>query len=443
MSIKVRLFLILALATGLVWLSAVLWIEGSTRSQVEQVLDARLSESANMVSSLISDHRIEVGDATRRPATVPLPGSGDYSRQLSCQIWSLRGDLVGASSGAPKSRLGANDGFSTSVIDGESWRVYSVRNDDLGVTVMVGDRMTMRDNLVHDVVAGLLWPALVILPLLAALIWVSVGRGLAPLEGLEAALRSRSPSDLSPLPTGPAPREIRPVRRALNSLFSQLERVRRTERDFTAFAAHELKTPLAGLRTQAQIARQAKDDATRGKALAAIELSVDRTDRMVRQLLDLATVEGEETPTEQVVLTELCAEISTALRQPIEARAVQLSCDIPAGLGLFTNRFLLFAALRNIAENAVLASPQSGTVRLAAQQESGRVVFRVTDEGPGIDPDDLARVTDRFFRGRATSFQGSGLGLAIAVAAANRMNGTLTFPASKKGQAVELAVALN
>ena len=440
MSIKLRLFLILALATGVVWLSAVLWIEGSTRAQVEKVLDARLAESANMVSSLISDHRIEVGDAADKPATITMPASADYSRQLSCQIWSLRGDLVGASSGAPQTRLTGKEGFTTSLIDGENWRVYSVRNTDLGVTVMVGDRMTMRDSLVYDVVAGLLWPALVILPLVGLLIWVSVGRGLAPLERLEAALRVRSPVDLSPLPEGPAPREIRPVRRALNGLFAQLERVRRTERDFTAFAAHELKTPLAGLRMQAQIARQAKDDATRGKALAAIELSVDRTDRMVRQLLDLATVEGEETSPEKVDLSDLCADIAISLHQPVDARGVRLACDIPARQSVVTNRFLLFVALRNIAENAILASPQGGQVRLSVRQEGWNVVIRVTDEGPGIDPADLPRVTDRFYRGRATPFHGSGLGLAIAAAAGERMNGTLTFPTSERGQAVEITL---
>lgn len=440
MSIKLRLFLILALATGVVWLSAVLWIEGSTRAQVEKVLDARLAESANMVSSLISDHRIEVGDAADKPATITMPASADYSRQLSCQIWSLRGDLVGASSGAPQSRLAGKEGFTTSLIDGENWRVYSVRNTDLGVTVMVGDRMTMRDSLVRDVVAGLLWPALVILPLLALLIWVSVGRGLAPLERLETALRVRSPVDLSPLPEGPAPREIRPVRRALNGLFAQLERVRRAERDFTAFAAHELKTPLAGLRMQAQIAQQAKDDATRANALAAIETSVDRTDRMVRQLLDLATVEGEETLPEKVDLSDLCADIAISLDQPLEARGVRLACDMPAGQSVVTNRFLLFVALRNIVENAVLASPAGGQVRLSARKEGGDLVIRVTDEGPGIDPADLPRVTDRFYRGRATPFHGSGLGLAIAAAAAERMNATLTFPILERGQAVEITL---
>lgn len=440
MSIKIRLFLILAVATGLVWLSAVLWIEGSTRAQVEKVLDARLAESANMVSSLISDHRIEVGERPERPATITVPVDDVYSRQLSCQIWSMRGNLVGASSGAPQSRLAGETGFANSMIDGEKWRVYSVRNEDLGVTVMVGDRAAVRDNLVYDVVAGLLWPALVILPLLALLIWISVGRGLMPLERLESALHVRSPVDLSPLPDGPMPREIRPVRRALNGLFAQLERVRNTERDFTAFAAHELKTPLAGLRMQAQIARQATDETTRANAMAAIELSVDRTDRMVRQLLDLATVEGDETAPEHVDLAQLCAEIMTALRQPMEDRKVRFACDIASGQEHFANHFLLFAALRNIAENAILASPQGGTVRLIATQKAGLIVFRVTDEGPGINAKEITRVTDRFFRGRATSFQGSGLGLAIVLAAARRMNGTLTFPTSETGQIVEMAL---
>lgn len=440
MSIRLRLFLILILATSAIWLSAVLWINGSTRAQVERVLDARLAESANMVSSLISDQRIAVAGGS--PATISMPVDPDYSRQLSCQIWSLRGDLVGASSGAPGAQLAAEEGFSTTMIDGVPWRVYAVHNDALGVRVMVGDRMQVRDRLVGGVVAGLLWPVAVIFPALALLIWISVGRGLAPLAQLEAALRARSPDDLQPLPDTRDPREIRPVRRALNSLFGRLDHVRRTERDFTAFAAHELKTPLAGLRMQAQIAQRATDPATRDRALAAIATSVDRSDRMVRQLLDLAAIDHEVTPAEELDPATLLADIAQgADLQAVDARVHLLtrSQDAPS---FHAPRVLIHSALRNLVENAIQHSPSGGRVTLTASARSGGLRFTVTDQGPGIAPQDHARVTERFWRGARTMTQGSGLGLSITDAAVARMGGSLHFGQAAHGQSVWIDLPL-
>lgn len=440
MSIRLRLFLILTLTTSAIWLSAVLWINGSTRAQVERVLDARLAESANMVSSLISDQRIAVSGGT--PPTISMPVDPDYSRQLSCQIWSLRGDLVGASSGAPGTQLAAEEGFSTTMIDGVPWRVYAVHNDTLGVRVMVGDRMQVRDRLVGGVVAGLLWPVAVIFPALAFLIWISVGRGLAPLAQLEAALRARSPDDLQPLPYTRDPREIRPVRRALNSLFGQLDHARRTERDFTAFAAHELKTPLAGLRMQAQIAQRTTDSATRDRALAAIATSVDRSDRMVRQLLDLAAIDHEATPAEQLDPAALLTEIAQGADMQAVAARVHLLTRSHDVQSFQAPRVLLHSALRNLVENAIQHSPPGGMITITASERGGVVRFAVTDQGQGIAPEDHARVTKRFWRGARPKAQGSGLGLSITAAAVGRMGGSLHFGQATHGHSIWIDLPL-
>ena len=432
MSIRLRLILVLTLATSAIWLSAALWINVSTRAQVERVLDARLAEAANMVSSLMADRRIALGDAAEQ-AAIALPKDTGYSRHLSCQIWSMQGDLLGASSGAPEDVLSTADGFTTKRINGEPWRVYAVVNPGAGVRVMVGDRMEVRDRLVGDVVQGLLWPLAVIFPALALLIWVSVGRGLAPLAHLESALRSRQPDDLRPLPETPDPREIRPVRRALNSLFRRLDDVRRTERDFTAFAAHELKTPLAGLRTHAQIARMATDPAVRDRALAAIATSVDRTDRMVRQLLDLTAIDQGAAPAERLELDALLADIVQRTEDQARARQVRLvtrADDLPP---LHAPRILILSALRNLVENAIQHSPPGGTVSLTARRDGPGIRFTVRDQGPGIPPQDRDRVTDRFWRGSGREVHGSGLGLAIVAAAARHLGGRLDLGGDQNG----------
>lgn len=437
MSLRLRLFLILALATGVIWFSAVIWIEHSTRAQVTRVLDARLAEAARMVSSLLEDRRIAMaGDGA--PVAIPLDPHGDYAHQLSCQIWSLQGTLVGQSEGAPQVQLtGAQGtGYSQSTVGGETWRVYTVENPALGVRVMVGDSLGVRDRLVSGVIEGLLLPMALILPLLAAALWVSLGRGLAPMHRLAEALRLRSPSDLSPLPAGPVPAEMRPMRGALDDLFARLAKAREAERDFTAFAAHELKTPLAGLRTQAQIARIAPDEATRSRALQSIERSVDRTDRLVRQLLELSAVEREGAAAERVDLGQLSAEICADLAPLAEARGVALICDIPLGTEqtLPASGFLLHTALRNLVENALQASSEGGKVRISRRG----AVLLVEDDGPGIPETLRARACERFVRGTQGG-DGSGLGLAIARAAMERLGGGLELPPSAgQGQRAEL-----
>ena len=257
-SIRTRLFAILLLATGAVWFSAAWWIQHSTRVEVEQVLDARLAEAAGMVSSLLSDGRVELSSAAGAMEALTTRADQGYSRQLSCQIWSLDGTMVGASGSAPEGRLTeADSGFSETLVDGERWRVFTEVNERLGLRVMVGDRLAVRDRLVSDVTRGLLVPALTILPFLAGLIWLSVGRGLAPLSRMARALSARSADNLEPVEEGPLPRELHPMGAALNSLFGRVAAARERERSFSAYAAHELKTPLSGIKTQAQIAAMA------------------------------------------------------------------------------------------------------------------------------------------------------------------------------------------
>ncbi|WP_422075923.1 ATP-binding protein [Tranquillimonas rosea] len=430
------------MATGAVWLSAVVWIEYSTRSKVERVLDARLSEAARMVSSLMSDHRIEVARAGHAPVPVPLETGGGYSRQLHCQIWTLEGDLIGQSGGAPAERLSgaAETGFSRAVIDGEVWRVFTVVNEELGVRVSVGDSHAVRDRLIRSVVEAVLLPAAIVLPVLGALIWISVARGLAPLSQLADALRARSPSDLRPLPDGPAPREIRPVRRALNTLFERVERTRRAERDFTSFAAHELKTPLAGLRTQAQVAMMAEHPEDREAALRAIDQSVVRTDRLVRQLLDLTAVDRETDDAGPVALGAVAAQIADEARTRAAARGVSVVCADHAGGATVTgDAFLLQVAVRNVVENAIAASPEGGEVQVEVTKGADGPAVTVRDGGPGIPGDIRARVTERFYRGPAAAPGGSGLGLAIVSEAMERLGGRLEIaPPAPEGQGVAL-----
>lgn len=445
MSMRTRLFAILLVATGVLWLSATVWIQYSTRAEVERVLDARLSEAGRMVSSLISGGRVDVAQAAVMVNGTIIAEPGDYVHQLSCQIWALDGTLVGQSGSAPRGQLTTVDeGFSQNTVDGVEWRVYSVINQDLGVRVMIGDSLKVRDRLVNDVTAGLLLPAALILPLLAGLIWVSIGRGLLPLDRIAQTLAARPADDLSPLPGHPVPPEIRPMTEALNGLFRRVSAAREHERSFTAFAAHELKTPLAGLKTQAQIAAMAPDEATRRSALNRLERGIARTDRMVRQLLDMAMVEQENTTEPQppisfaVVITEVLEDMNSLAVQ----RGVRLIPAMPNDPPvLIQHHFMIAAALRNLIENAVQASPGGGEVQIEVRRDPAEGwLCAISDRGAGITPDEREKVTDRFYRGRSNANAGSGLGLSIVSVAMDRISGALRLSPRDGGGEIALLV---
>lgn len=389
-----------------------------------------------MVSSLVSDNRIALGtDGTAR--TVPMPVAEEYHHQQFCQIWSFSGTLVGRSSGAPAGRLvpEATTGFRDMVKNGERLRVYSIVNQDLGVQVMVGDNLAVRDRLVRDVIEGFLLPAVVILPVMAVLIWFATAQGLAPLDRLANQLAGRKVTDLGELPLGPnPPREIRPVIGALNDLFGRLAIARTRERDFISYAAHELKTPLAGLKMQAQLARRVEDPAARDHALEAIETSVTRTDRMVRQLLDLARVDQRSQAPGPVDPGAVARQIMAELTDLADRRGVRL--DIQANgqaIPAKADAFLLAVALRNLIENAIQATPKGGRVTLAVTPDANGIALDLHDGGSGLPPDLLGRATEKFVKGAQSDSSGSGLGLAIASDALDALGATLRFEMRNDG----------
>ncbi|MGJ0453915.1 MAG: ATP-binding protein [Methylocystis sp.] len=424
-SLRARLFLILLSATGAIWLGAAGWIYFRTEAEIEHVLDARLQEAARMVNSLVAR-----GDAAQLAGAIPVPVSHPetmkYQRQLACQIWSLDGRLVARSSGAPDAHLSdAASGFSERIVEGEPWRVYALEDADKGFRVLVGDRIGMRDRLVGGVIKGLMAPAAFIVPLLGALIWICIGRGLRPLSNMAEELQSRRVDDMSPIKLGDAPFEVRPVADALNSLFAKVETARRRERDVTAFAAHELRTPLAGLKTQAQVAIAATEPGVREGALRQILFAVDRTSRLVSQLLTLAKLDADLDldDKEEIRVSDALRETIDALKLSGGERRVEIDPAL-APIIVRANRELFLLALRNLHENALLHASNAGVIRWGL---AGGMTLFVEDEGPGIPEEELPHVAQRFFRGRHRNANapGSGLGLAIVDLAVRRSGATL------------------
>ncbi len=418
-SMTARLFGLLMLATGVVWICGMLWIYSGSRKELERVLDVRLEEATRMVSSLMDDAGVHVQSAVSgvRLANKTFPITNpDTNFRLACQIWSIDGRLVGKSSDAPSTQLtDVSSGYSNQSINGSRWRVYAHEDKERGFRVLVGDSIAHRERLVRELMWGLAAPGLIVFGVLCVLIWFALREGMDPLRRLTAALGGRSPDALGPIEIGPKPNEIRPVVDALNSLFEKVAAAREHERSVTAFAAHELRTPLAGLRTQVQVALAATDPNTRYNALRSALTAADRTNRMATQLLAMAHVDAAElsAPQEWVNVGAKLRSICNELRA-FERETIPVIDD-----ALFRCRIRVIPdafhmALRNLTENALQHTPSNAALRWSLAPGSRGVLLTLEDSGPGIPEDEMHMVTQRFFRGRNKSAIGSGLGLAIA-----------------------------
>lgn len=442
-SMTARLYGLLLLATGVVWLCGMAWIYAGSRERLEYALDARLEEATRMVGTLIdsADVRVTSGISGVRIAKQSRPiETVGTNFPLACQIWSVGGQLVGKSSEAPSTQLThVSNGFSNHEINGTRWRVFAREDTARGLRVLVGDSITHRESLVRELMWGLIGPGLVVLAMLSGLIWLAIRQGLAPLRRLTATVAGRTANDLSALEISGSPREIRPVVHSLNGLFQRVVTARDHERSVTAFAAHELRTPLAGLRTQVQIARAAADPAVRDAALANAMTAVDRTTRMAKQLLALAQIdaEGADVPQEWFDADVRLHAIADELRTAERPQPVVIDGSL-SGVRLHANADAFHIAARNLTENAIQYARDGEPVRWTLDRSPDGVALALEDNGPGIPADELSMATQRFFRGRHKSAVGSGLGLAIVETALQKDGLTLHLvnrePAGLKAQ---------
>lgn len=289
----------------------------------------------------------------------------------------------------------------------EILEIFAEHEDEEGGAVSV---QRLDKELAEHLIETLLTPLLFGLPLLAAWIWFATRRGLAPLDAIAAEVGQRAPERLEPLMPAAAPREIRPLLGALNDLLSRVEQALDNERRFTADAAHELRTPLAALSAQAQVAQRARDAAEREQALAQIVAGSRRAGHLVDQLLTLARLDPATPPAlTPVRLDALAAEVCADHGAAALDKDIALELDAPQEVVVAGNADLLRILLRNLLDNALRYTPPGGRVEVGIAPGA----LRVDDSGPGIPAGERANVLQRFYRLAGQEIAGSGLGLSI------------------------------
>jgi two-component system, OmpR family, sensor histidine kinase TctE len=311
--------------------------------------------------------------------------------------------------------------------------VQSPNTEDAYTLIQVAETLTKRSTLATEIIKGVMVPQFVILPLAVLLVWMALVRGIRPLNHLEQRIRARRSNDLSPLDESYVPQEVVPLVSSINDLLDRLKASLTTQRRFLADAAHQLKTPLAGLRMQADLAQRDGSAAELQAALQNIAASSMRATHTVNQLLALARAEttGRALPSAQVDLAKIVIDVvqdsvTRALDKRIDLGFEGVDSVSPE-FWLDANTTLLTEMVRNLVDNAIHYTPEGGvvTARVLLDKFSGVQVLQVEDNGPGIPAHERALVLQPFYRALGTNVQGSGLGLAIVHEVVQQLNATL------------------
>ncbi|MFT4059431.1 MAG: ATP-binding protein [Legionella sp.] len=373
----------------------------------------------------------------------------NYMDKFNFQVWTNGGKLLLHSPTAPKIPLTSEiDGFSDKKIAEQDWRVFTTYNDKAGIRTVLAERYDTRNELGHRIAQDDLYIMLLTFPLSGLLIWIIIGRGLDSLDKVAGEVANREPSHLEPVDLQEIPEEIKPVIDELNKLFYRLKEGFEREKRFAADAAHELRTPLAALKTQAQVALHTNDINEKNQALHKLIASVNRSTHIVQQLLTMsrlvpeaAHIDGKD----EVHLSRLTREIlamlaPSALQKQID---LELESNDAENLVIYGNPTALSILVRNLVDNAIRYSNEHSQIKVClAKAANNEVMIEVSDNGPGIPAELRARVFERFFRVLGNKSPGSGLGLAIVQQICDLHGGRVILDAPKEGTGLIVRVFL-
>lgn len=455
-SIRRRLALLVLASILLVWGVALVTSYRQAEREVSEWEEARLAELAQILALLdqrnlttLANARIDVREEEKGGEAGANESDDDDSlpRDALFQVRTANGDVLAGSPALQTLKawdlpVPAVTGAQTLTLGGQMYHSFTLRDTSLGHIVRVFEPANTRSDLVSGIASRIARPTLMALPVLAILVWLSIGWSLEPLRVLSEAIRSRDINRMEPIDIGHAPIEVRPLVDAINQMLSRLLRSLERERAFTADAAHELKTPLAAIKVQAQVALAEPDKALQRLAMERVVQGVDRSARLAEQLLLLARLDVHETmlsaPLKPATLAKdaLLANERNAQQKNIR---VVLTGDMRAEIN--AEPVLIGILFDNLLDNAIKYGRAGGSIEVAVRHMDDRVQVTVRDDGPGVAPGDMARLTHRFFRATGNQATGSGLGLSIVARIAEHFGASLHLSTGigEQGLAVEVS----
>ena len=407
--------------------------------EIDELFDAQLAQSARILLAQVA-HELTEG-------SIDIEHGHDsghpYEIRMAFQVWEAGEKLVLHSANAPLRHMTSRtEGYTESTVGEHVWRVFTRWDENKRYLIQIGERVDFRHDLARQIIWRMMYPLLVALPLMAWLIWGAVGRGLLPLKRVATEVEQRDPQNIAPLQTASVPQEVAPLVHSLNNLFGRLQEAFDKERRFTADAAHELRSPLAALKTHAQVALAATADHERRRALQQVIQGVDRATHLVQQLLTLARLDPQAALNvrDRTDLRAVAANCVAELAPVAIAKKISLGLTECPPVWIMGDATMLGVLVRNLVDNAIRYTPPGGNIEVSVIDQGGRASLQVNDDGPGISPDERGKVFDRFYRVLGTNETGSGLGLSIVGSVAQSHGAVIRLEDGKNGRGLCVSV---
>lgn len=408
--------------------------------EMNESFDADLK---NVAEGVASYQRAASGWQVGARPQLPQRTDDAVDSEIVTLTWTRDGQRVYSSDPRVELPFAAVEGLSEARSRGEAWIVYT--SVHAGGVAQAAQRRSARQQMAGESAAKIASPLVLLVLAVGGLLVYSLRRGLRPLDRAARDIAARSAASLEAIPLAEVPRELSPVVASTNELMERLSQAFTAQRRFLADAAHELRTPMTALRLQLQLLQRSDDPAARQAALAELQAGIERSQRLIEQLLQVARSErdGDDMRRERIDLGELVRSAVGSASARADARGLDLGASAASGLSIEGDAQQLRVLLDNLIENALRYTPGGGLIDVVAEAAPGAVLLRVVDSGPGIAPEERPRVFDRFYRGTAgaaSDVSGSGLGLAIAKAIAERHGADLGLHTGPDGRGLEVRV---
>jgi signal transduction histidine kinase len=435
------------LLTVLLGLTLALWVGSAAivyveaRRESQELFDQSLTEAGHLLLSLVAKEAREHG--LTGPIDLPLRGQPNPHHYLLFKVRDAQQRVLYRNDAASDIALSrsAPDGLSWTTIAGQRWRLFSLWDPQRSLQLLVAEPTSHRDDISRGFFYRIALFGLLLVALATLAIWWSIHRVFRVLQASADEVSARTPDELADVRLAGAPDELHPLLLEINRLFGRVRHSRDNEQRFTADAAHELRTPLAAIKTNLQVLQRARSADEREEFIAALGASVERATRLVNQLLALARLDpqAQETALAPGDLAQMLAQQTPQWQALAVPYRLSLAVNLaPAPCALHADSLQML--LRNLVDNALRYTPAPGAVEISCGVEGGRSYVRVADTGPGIAQEWHERVFERFVRLGGKQLPGSGLGLSIVRRIAERHGAAIVLGAGLQGRG--LAVTL-
>ncbi len=433
MDISIRKFLLIYLLLALTVTTSLTTVGNYylNKVDIETHLDSLLSQAAISFTAF-ADRNMKVEnweEAQLRINAIPsqnargereglISNQYHYESKYRFQVWKADKLLFLKSANSPNQKLSnGTAGFSDFSTQNATYRVFTNYDPKTQLTFIVAEPYAERNRLAFHIMIDDVYIMFLTFPLSGLLIWIIIGRGLNSIGRIAGELRQRDPKYLEPVDSASVPLEIKPLIEQLNKLFARLKEAFEREKRFASDAAHELRTPLAAIRTQAQVALLAASHSTDLLViLQNVIMGVDRATHIVHQLLTMSRLVPEARKISEIVrcnLSELTRDVTGQLAPLAFEKNIALHFNAEKLCFLQGNIAAVVILIRNLIDNAIRYTPKDGAVEITVARVEQTVVLTVADNGPGIPEEYRQRVMERFFRLLGNESPGSGLGLSI------------------------------